>query len=71
MAALRHDVSIGFQGGQVLAVRLDEDAIKGLRSALDRDGWYEMSTEDGTAAVRLDKVVYVRVEDTEHRVGFG
>jgi hypothetical protein len=30
-----------------------------------------LTAEDGTVALDLDSVVYVLVEDEEHRVGFG
>jgi hypothetical protein len=67
----RREVTIGFGVGQALAVRLNEDQIKRLRKALSDGGWFELETEDGTAHVRLDAVVYVRVEGDEHSVGFG
>jgi hypothetical protein len=69
--AARREVTIGFAVGQALAVRLDEDQIKRLRKSLGDGGWFELDTEDGTAQIRLDAVVYVRVEGDEHRVGFG
>jgi hypothetical protein len=71
MAAPRRDVSIGFSGGQVLAVRVDEDALRGLTDALGGQSWHELAVEDGAVRVRVDKVVYVRVDGAEHRVGFG
>jgi hypothetical protein len=67
----RREVTIGFGVGQALVVRLEEDQIKRLRKGLSDGGWFELETEDGTAQVRLDAVVYVRVEGDEHRVGFG
>ena len=67
----RREVTIGFAVGQALAVRLDEEQIKRLREALRDGGWFELDTEDGTAQIRLDAVVYVRVEGDEQRVGFG
>jgi hypothetical protein len=69
--ASRREVTIGFGVGQALVVRLEEDQIKRLRKGLSDGGWFELETEDGTAQVRLDAVVYVRVEGDEHRVGFG
>ena len=69
--ASRREVTIGFAVGQALAVRLEEDQIKRLRESLSGGGWFELQTEDGTAQVRLDAIVYVRVEGDEHRVGFG
>jgi hypothetical protein len=69
--AERREVSVGFAGGQVLAVRVDEDALRELTRALGGDGWYELAIEDGAVRLRLDKIVYVRVDASAHRVGFG
>jgi hypothetical protein len=69
--AARREVSIGFSGGQVLAVRVDDDALRGLTDGLGGQGWHELAVEDGAVRVRLDQVVYVRVDAAEHRVGFG
>ncbi len=63
-------VEIGFEGGQVIQARLSEDAIKELRSKLEAGGWYELPTEDGTIALHLGKVSFLRAESAEHRVGF-
>jgi hypothetical protein len=69
MATLR--VDIGFVGGQVLSVRLDEGALKDVRKALERDaGWHDLETEDGQVALDLAKVAYVRLDSGEHKVGF-
>jgi|GEM_PF-219161 len=72
-------VSIGFIGSQVLSGRIAPAELSKLRDALgggDRDvhgpgDWREVRFEDGTVALDLSKVVYVLVEDEEHRVGFG
>lgn len=69
--ASKREVTIGFAVGQSLSVRLDDDQIKGLRKSLNDGGWVELETEDSTAQIRIDAVVYVRVEGDEHRVGFG
>jgi hypothetical protein len=69
--AERREVTIGFSGGQSLSVRLADEAIKELGGSLGHDGWHELAVEDGTVRLRLDQVVYVRVETGEHRVGFG
>ena len=69
MAALR--VDIGFIGGQVLSLRLDEDSLKRLRKSLEGDmGWHDLDAEDGQVALDLAKVAYVRLDSGEHRVGF-
>jgi hypothetical protein len=64
-------ISIGFLGGQTLAARVAPAELTKLRSALGSDGWHDLTAEDGTVAVDLDKVVYVIVDHEEHRVGFG
>ena len=65
-------VSIGFIGSQVLAGRIVPTELSKLRDALGSDnGWRDVRFEEGTVALDLSKVVYVLVEDEEHRVGFG
>lgn len=64
-------VSIGFVGSQVLSGRIAPKELAKLRDALGADGWRDVRFEDGTAALDLSKIVYVLVEDEEHRVGFG
>jgi hypothetical protein len=69
MAAGR--IEIGFSGGQVVAVRLDEGKFNELRKALDKaDGWTDVETEDGTIALDLRQVVFIRGAPGEHRIGF-
>jgi hypothetical protein len=64
-------VEIGFAGGQVVAVRMNEDKVKDLRKALDKaDGWSDVETEDGDIALDLRQVVFVRGAPGEHRIGF-
>ncbi len=70
MAALKR-VSIGFKGGQVLALRLGEDALQTLQGALDEGGWRDVTHDEGTARVNVGQVVYVQVDSAEARVGFG
>jgi hypothetical protein len=64
-------VEIGFEGGQVISLRLAEQDVQDLRAQLEQGGWYDLPTEDGTIALYLGKVQFLRVESGEHRVGFG
>jgi hypothetical protein len=70
MPVPRH-VSVGFKGGQVLALRIGEEGLKALNKALGGTGWHELESEDGAVRLDLAHVVYVRVEGGEQRVGFG
>jgi hypothetical protein len=64
--------AVGFQGGQVLALRLLESQLKELRAVLreGRERWHEVEAADGAVLVDVGQVVYLRVESDEHRVGF-
>jgi hypothetical protein len=64
-------VSVGFQGGQVLALRVSDDQLEALHKALGGGGWHELQTEDGPVRLDLAQVVYVRSEEDDARVGFG
>jgi hypothetical protein len=68
-AAIR--ISVGFQGGQVLALRVSDEQYATLQKSLGSDGWHELQTEDGPVYLDLGQVVYVRAEDEDQRVGFG
>ncbi len=64
-------VEIGFAGGQVVAVRMSDDKVQDLRKKLDKaDGWTDIETEDGSIALDLRQVVFLRGAPGEHRIGF-
>jgi hypothetical protein len=65
--------AIGFQGGQVLSLRITEEKLTELRRAIadgSGSGWREVEATDGAVVLDLSQVVYLRVESDEHRVGF-
>jgi hypothetical protein len=64
--------ALGFQGGQVLSLRLSEDVLTSLREALKegKDRWREVEASDGAVLIDIGQVVYLRVESDEHRIGF-
>jgi hypothetical protein len=65
-------VSIGFLGGGVVEVRIDDAKLKELRKALDKaDGWYDLDAEEGMVAIDLRQVVFIRSATTPQRIGFG
>jgi hypothetical protein len=63
-------VEIGFEGGQVIAVRLSEDELKELRKQVEKGGWCDVKTEDGELALYLGKVSFLRIDSGASRVGF-
>lgn len=63
-------VEIGFEGGQVIAARLDDDELKELRKQVEKGGWHDVKTEDGSLAIYLGKVSFLRIDSDQHRVGF-
>ena len=70
MAAMQR-AEIGFSGGQVVSVRLEEKRLGELRSAVAGSaGWHDLETDDGTIALDLSKVVFVRVAASPQTIGF-
>jgi hypothetical protein len=63
-------VEIGFEGGQVVSVRLTEEDLKGLRKQVEKGGWYDVKTEEGILSVYVGRVAFLRIDSGEHRVGF-
>ena len=71
MAASRR-ISVGFKGGQVLALRVSEEQLAALNAALERgEGWHEVAGEEGPVRLNVGQVVYVGADSQEPRVGFG
>ena len=71
MSATARRIGIGFQGGQVLALRVTDEQLRALNKALGTTGWHEIDSEEGPVRLDLSQVVYVRSEGDELRVGFG
>jgi len=72
MASTGRRISIGFQGGQVLSVRVSDEQLALLNKELvEGQGWHDLDSEEGPVRLDLAQVVYVRAETEELRVGFG
>jgi hypothetical protein len=64
-------VEIGFGIGQVLSVKLSEDELAALRKAVEAgSGWHDLRTQEGTVALNVATVVFIRVDDAAHSIGF-
>jgi len=66
-------IDIGFQGGQVLPVRVKQDAYDHVRKALgdsSAERWHVLDTQDSEVALDLSQVVYLRLDTEDQRVGF-
>jgi len=73
MADAPRRIDIGFQGGQVLPVRVTQEVHDEFRKALSNsnaDRWFELHTQDSEVHIDLSQVVYVRLDTEDHRVGF-
>ena len=65
-------IEAGFNGGQVILMRLSEREHEQLRRAV-QDGkqrWYEVETVDGVVGLDLGQISFLKLEASEHRVGF-
>ena len=66
-------MDVGFAGGPVLAVGATEESYTNLVKALGddtADRWQSITTDDSEILVDLSKVVYVRREAGDQKVGF-
>ena len=71
MASEQTKVEIGFGLGQVLSAKLAEGELSDLRKAVESGkGWYDLKTEEGSVALNLATVVFLRVNDATHSIGF-
>jgi hypothetical protein len=71
MAEEQTKVEIGFGIGQVLSVKLGAGELTDLRKAVeDGQGWFDMRTQEGTVSLNLATVVFIRVDDAAHSIGF-
>jgi hypothetical protein len=62
---------IGFGIGQALSVKLTDDELADLRKAVEAgSGWYDLKTQEATVALNLATVVFIRVDDSDHAIGF-
>ncbi len=73
MSGTLRRVSIGFEGGQMLAIRVAEKPLRELEAALagGAGGWHELAGEDQIVRLDLSRVVYVSADADEPHVGFG
>jgi hypothetical protein len=64
-------VEIGFGIGQAVSVKLTDDELGELRKAVESgSGWYDLKTQEATVALNLATVVFIRVDDSAHNIGF-
>ena len=71
MAEEKTRVEIGFGLGQVLSVKLDAAELSDLRSKVEAGGgWADLKTMEGTIALNVATVVFIRVNDDTHTIGF-
>lgn len=64
-------ISVGIQYAPPLSLRVSDEELARLDGALGGEGWHALEAEDGTFKLRLDTVLWLRVDKDEQRVGFG
>ena len=70
MATTPRRIEIGFDGGQVVAVRVSDDELSSLHKALEKGGWHSLSTEEDTVDLYVGKIVFIRTAGDGGKVGF-
>lgn len=66
-------LELGFDGGAVLRLTVEESAATDLIASLTGDSeWRSIDAEEGTHWLNMDEVLYIRIVPREPgRVGFG
>lgn len=64
-------ISIGFHASPPVALRVSDDELAKLQSAVGSGGWHVVDAEDGTVKLNLQHVLWLKVDKDEQRVGFG
>lgn len=57
-------------GGMVTARMLEETYTELAKAAETGEGWHSVSSDEGEISLRVDRIVYLRREAPEQRVGF-
>ncbi len=71
MAEQQTKVEIGFGIGQVLSVKLGQKELDELRKTVETgQGWHDLKTQEGSIALNLATVVFIRVADPARGIGF-
>jgi hypothetical protein len=70
MATTPRRIEIGFDGGQVVAVRVSDEELSSLQKALEKGGWHSLTTEDDTVDLDVGKIVFIRTAGDGGKVGF-
>jgi hypothetical protein len=73
MANSTRRADVGFQGGQVLSLRLSEEEHEKLKKALSDERsarWHDVTAVDSQISIDLAQVVYVRLDTEAQKVGF-
>jgi hypothetical protein len=65
-------VEVGFEGGTVLRLTIEETAVDELTASLGGDGWRSFDADEGQIWISQKSLVYVRVVPGEAagRIGF-
>lgn len=70
MADVPRRIELGFDGGQVIALRVADGELDSLRKALAKGGWHRVATEEAAVDIDLGKVVFLKTAGDDHKVGF-
>lgn len=70
MPTTQRRIEVGFDGGQVLALRISDEELASLRDALGRGGWHRLTSDDSEVELSLDKLVFIKTAGDAQKVGF-
>ena len=70
MTSTLRRIEVGFDGGQVVALRIPDEELGSLRKALGKGGWHRLATEDAEVDLYVDKIVFIKTAGDGQKIGF-
>ena len=68
---MARQIELGFKGGSVIRLSVEESSVESLTAALDDGGWFELDAKDGRHFVNLGEATHLKIEDLSGPIGFG
>ena len=64
-------IELGYESGVTLRLTVEAAVADALVQQLPAGGWHRAETDDGDHWLNLDRVLYLRLQDAQARIGFG
>ena len=67
----QRQMELGYEGGVVLRLTVDETVASDVTAALEGGGWHRVTADEGEHWANLAQLVYLRLDEAPTGIGFG